>query len=136
MSKMLICSLRSDGPIDENNRPWTTPAGPVAHKLGPKANQGAINACLRALDRRGPPCRKWSRKPFAVKSFTGVMWELPTWGAPKRQKKDDDDKDKDGSTPAANSDKTPAKSSSNVGSDAPAEQAMAANSPAAVATPA
>ncbi|KAA8564968.1 hypothetical protein EYC84_010737 [Monilinia fructicola] len=27
------------------------------HKLGPKANQGAINAGLRALDRSGKPCR-------------------------------------------------------------------------------
>ncbi|KYK60438.1 hypothetical protein DCS_01575 [Drechmeria coniospora] len=49
------------------------------HKLGPKANQGAINAGLRALDRSGKPCRKWSRGGFTLKSFTGVIWEVPRW---------------------------------------------------------
>lgn len=58
--------------------------GSGAHKLGPKANQGAINAGLRALDRTGKPCRKWERKGFSVKSFTGVVWEVPTWRAPKK----------------------------------------------------
>ncbi|KAB8446201.1 hypothetical protein FH972_025183 [Carpinus fangiana] len=48
-------------------------------KLGPKANQGAINEKLRALDRSGKPCRKWSRKPFGIKSFTGVVWGVPSW---------------------------------------------------------
>src|SRR5579875_2574532 len=32
-----------------------------AHKLGPKANQGAINEKLRALDRTNKPCRKCQR---------------------------------------------------------------------------
>lgn len=54
-----------------------------AQKLGPKANQGAINAGLRALDRTGKPCRKWEKKGFAVRSFTGVTWQVPTWRAPK-----------------------------------------------------
>lgn len=49
------------------------------HKLGPKANQGAINAGLRALDRTGKPCRRWKRKAFEVKSFTGITWGLPSW---------------------------------------------------------
>ncbi|KAK4169197.1 INO80 complex, subunit Ies4 [Cladorrhinum sp. PSN259] len=53
-----------------------------AHKLGPKANQGAINAGLRALDRSGKPCRKWTRGGFTLKSFTGVVWEIPRWTAP------------------------------------------------------
>lgn len=57
----------------------------TAHKLGPKANQGAINAGLRALDRSGKPCRKWERKAFQVKSFTGVVWELPSWRSPSSQ---------------------------------------------------
>ncbi|KAF1813679.1 DUF1711-domain-containing protein [Eremomyces bilateralis CBS 781.70] len=61
--------------------PTPTTHGP---KLGPKANQGAINAGLRALDRTGKPCRKWERKGFSVKSFTGVVWEAPTWRAPKK----------------------------------------------------
>ncbi|CAP72663.1 uncharacterized protein PODANS_2_940 [Podospora anserina S mat+] len=55
-----------------------------AHKLGPKANQGAINAGLRALDRSGKPCRKWSRGGFTMKSFTGVVWEIPRWVAPPK----------------------------------------------------
>lgn len=68
---------REDGTIDHSAKPTTTTA--VAHKLGPKANQGAINAGLRALDRSGKPCRKWARKTFSVKSFTGVSWDLPSW---------------------------------------------------------
>lgn len=55
-------------------------------KLGPKANQGAINAGLRALDRSGKPCRKWTRGTFQMKSFTGVVWEIPRWTAPPRPK--------------------------------------------------
>lgn len=56
---------------------------PPGHKLGPKANQGAINAGLRALDRSGAPCRKWERKSFQLKSFTGVVWGLSSWHTPK-----------------------------------------------------
>lgn len=63
--------------------PFGAPA-PIAQKLGPKANQGAINAGLRALDRTGKPCRKWEKKGFQVKSFTGVNWTVPAWRAPKR----------------------------------------------------
>ncbi|EAA31597.1 hypothetical protein GE21DRAFT_7844 [Neurospora crassa] len=58
--------------------------GLAAHKLGPKANMGAINAGLRALDRSGKPCRKWTRGGFTLKSFTGVVWELPRWTAPPK----------------------------------------------------
>ncbi|KAF9886411.1 hypothetical protein FE257_011443 [Aspergillus nanangensis] len=57
----------------------------AAHRLGPKANTGAINAGLRALDRTGTPCRKWQRKTLQLKSFTGTMWQLPSWRAPKPQ---------------------------------------------------
>lgn len=49
------------------------------HRLGPKANTGAINAGLRALDRTGAPCRKWDRQPLKLRSFTGVAWQLPAW---------------------------------------------------------
>ena len=62
----------------------------VTHKLGPKANQGAINAGLRALDRTGKPCRKWLKKGLQIKSFTGVIWQLPTWRAPRAIKIDGD----------------------------------------------
>ncbi len=58
----------------------------AAHKLGPKANQGAINAGLRALDRSGKPCRKWDRGGFKLKSFTGVVWEIPRWTAPPKSR--------------------------------------------------
>ncbi|TDZ39797.1 INO80 complex subunit 4 [Colletotrichum spinosum] len=68
-----------DGTIDPNAR-----AGAAGHKLGPKANQGAINAGLRALDRSGKPCRKWARGGFTLKSFTGIVWEVPRWTAPPR----------------------------------------------------
>ena len=77
-----------DGTIDHSGtvKPSTTERvnAEGRHKLGPKANQGAINAGLRALDRSGKPVRKWIRKPFTVKSFTGVTWDLPSWrGGPK-----------------------------------------------------
>ncbi|KAI1193526.1 INO80 complex, subunit Ies4 [Nemania serpens] len=69
-----------DGTIDPNGRP----GGSAYHKLGPKANQGAINAGLRALDRSGAPCRKWTKGGFKLKSFTGVLWEIPRWTAPSK----------------------------------------------------
>lgn len=57
------------------------------HKLGPKANQGAINAQLRALDRTGRPCKKWTKAGFQIKSFTGFQWTVPTWATPAVEKK-------------------------------------------------
>ncbi|KAK8069574.1 hypothetical protein PG994_006190 [Apiospora phragmitis] len=68
-----------DGSIDPSSR-----AGGAYHKLGPKANQGAINAGLRALDRSGKPCRRWAKGGFRLKSFTGVLWEVPRWTAPPK----------------------------------------------------
>lgn len=59
---------------------------PAAHRLGPKANQGAINAGLRALDRSGKPCRKWTKGGFQLKTFTGVHWEVSRWTAPPKPK--------------------------------------------------
>lgn len=64
-----------------------------AAKLGPKANQGAINAGLRALDRSGKPCRKWARGGFKLKSFTGVVWEIHRWGAPPRKSGEEDNEE-------------------------------------------
>ncbi|KAL2110597.1 hypothetical protein VUR80DRAFT_971 [Thermomyces stellatus] len=58
--------------------------GTASHKLGPKANQGAINAGLRALDRSGKPCRRWGKGTFRLKTFTGAVWEIPRWKAPER----------------------------------------------------
>ncbi|KAK9464738.1 INO80 complex subunit Ies4-domain-containing protein [Lipomyces arxii] len=53
-------------------------------KLGPKANQGSINAQLRALDRSGKPCRRWTSIPLELKSFTGWEWSVKTWyGGPR-----------------------------------------------------
>ncbi|RMZ92153.1 hypothetical protein DV736_g610, partial [Chaetothyriales sp. CBS 134916] len=66
-----------DGTIDYNAK-HVVVAGPT-HRLGPKAAEKAINAGLRALDRSGAPCRRWMRKPFQVKSFTGVSWDVPSW---------------------------------------------------------
>lgn len=73
---------REDGTL-EGGRTNGLGAG---HRLGPKANQGAINAGLRALDRSGKPCRKWSKGGFTLKSFTGVVWEVPRWTAPPKPK--------------------------------------------------
>jgi hypothetical protein len=73
-------------------------AGLSAHKLGPKANQGAINAGLRALDRSGKPCRRWAKGSFTLKSFTGVVWEIPRWTAPPKTQPESS---ADDSTPAS-----------------------------------
>ncbi|KAH7356845.1 INO80 complex, subunit Ies4 [Rhexocercosporidium sp. MPI-PUGE-AT-0058] len=73
-----------DGSIDHSASVPRAANGTAAHKLGPKANQGAINAGLRALDRSGKPCRKWQKGSFKLKSFTGVIWEIPRWTAPPR----------------------------------------------------
>jgi len=70
-----------DGAADS---PGASKAAAAAHKLGPKANQGAINAGLRALDRSGAPCRKWQKGSFKLKSFTGTTWEIPRWRAPPK----------------------------------------------------
>ncbi|KAL8731844.1 MAG: hypothetical protein Q9166_003128 [cf. Caloplaca sp. 2 TL-2023] len=87
-----------------------------AHKLGPKANQGAINAGLRALDRTGKPCRKWEKSGFRLKTFTGVTWEIPTWRAPPKSLSSVDSPEK-GSLPTSNSHSKENNSSSQVGSD-------------------
>lgn len=68
-----------DGTIDPNAKN----GGGAYHKLGPKANMGAINAGLRALDRSGKPCKKWAKGGFRLKTFTGVVWEIPRWTTPK-----------------------------------------------------
>ncbi|OAQ82726.1 hypothetical protein VFPFJ_08529 [Purpureocillium lilacinum] len=83
-----------DGTIDHSA---SRPSG--AHKLGPKANQGAINAGLRALDRSGKPCRKWARGGFKLKSFTGVVWDVPRWTAPP--KKDPESSNGESGAPSA-----------------------------------
>ncbi|KAI9810241.1 MAG: hypothetical protein M1827_006375 [Pycnora praestabilis] len=93
------------------------PAPATAHKLGPKANQGAINAGLRALDRSGKPCRKWERKGFQIKSFTGVAWHVPSWRSPKVKKIDIGDDLKDKSLLAGSSDSKADNGSSAVESE-------------------
>ncbi|CAD6447370.1 e1d2cbd0-62cc-4619-bae2-789f4521a041 [Sclerotinia trifoliorum] len=74
-----------DGTIDPTgNTPRATNANGTSHRLGPKANQGAINAGLRALDRSGKPCRKWEKRSFIIKTFTGIPIEIPRWRAPPK----------------------------------------------------
>ncbi|KMP06163.1 hypothetical protein CIRG_05844 [Coccidioides immitis RMSCC 2394] len=79
---------RDDGTVDSNGRS-TGPTTTGTHKLGPKANQGAINAGLRALDRTGKPCR--------------TAWQVRSWRAPPRPKPADvtmTDADTAAATPA------------------------------------
>jgi len=75
-----------DGTIDPaGSTPRTSNLnGGGSHRLGPKANQGAINAGLRALDRSGKPCRKWEKRSFVIKTFTGQTIEIPRWKAPPK----------------------------------------------------
>ncbi|KAL8680323.1 MAG: hypothetical protein Q9186_003505 [Xanthomendoza sp. 1 TL-2023] len=86
------------------------------HKLGPKANQGAINAGLRALDRTGKPCRKWEKSGFRLKTFTGIAWELSTWRAPPKSFGSGESPEK-GSLPTSKTHSKENNSSSQVGSD-------------------
>ncbi|THW45527.1 hypothetical protein D6D17_07318 [Aureobasidium pullulans] len=77
----------ADGTIDRTAEgtkkgPFGGVAPIATHKLGPKANTGAINAGLRALDRSGKPCRRWERKGLQLKSISGVAWSVGSWAAP------------------------------------------------------
>ncbi|MCJ1257551.1 hypothetical protein MMC24_005377 [Lignoscripta atroalba] len=133
-----------NGMLDSNEaapRPWTTPAPISGHKVGPKANQGAINAGLRALDRTGKPCRKWEKKGFRVKSFTGVTWQLPSWRTPKVNTVSLNGEAEPESTPTSNSETKINNGSSNVESDRSQNgNAIPSNAPSspvpAAATPA
>lgn len=86
----MFSSNREDGTIDHAGMANKANGIP---KLGPKANQGAINAGLRALDRSGKPCRKWAKGGFTFKSFTGVVWAIPRWTAPPRKDPEADAED-------------------------------------------
>jgi len=95
----------------------------ATHKLGPKANQGIINAGLRALDRTGKPCRKWDKTGIRVKSFTGRVWDLPTWRTPssrafgsESEHGTSNSQSKENSSSNIGSDKSPAVNNSNVAS--------------------
>ncbi|QDS71039.1 hypothetical protein FKW77_008373 [Venturia effusa] len=72
----------------ENGEVLTGNVTPAAPKLGPKANQGAINACLRALDRTGKPTRKWQKTGFKVRSFTGYAWATGTYATHRKTTSD------------------------------------------------
>ncbi|KAL3465149.1 INO80 complex, subunit Ies4 [Aspergillus heterothallicus] len=89
----------------------------TTHRLGPKANTGAINAGLRALDRSGTPCRKWERKPLQLKSFTGIQWQLPSWRAPRPQKSEPNGDTKEGLLETGDSDSRANQSASGVYSE-------------------
>jgi hypothetical protein len=107
---------RPDGTIDRTDG-VAAPARPnaaAAHKLGPKANTGAINAGLRALDRTGKPCRKWERKGLQLKSVTGTSWAMSSWKAPPRDQGFPGDVKSDS---AGSSEVKPVNDSSNVGSE-------------------
>lgn len=136
--RLLITFFSDDGNVDHPGKNGAGCLANGAHKLGPKANQGAINAGLRALDRSGTPCRKWERKPIQLKSFTGVVWELPSWRAPKSKiVTEESGESKDVSQPSASkaNDSSTAKGSekSNVAeliAEPPIASTPAASSPA------
>jgi hypothetical protein len=107
---------REDGTIDNSGR-VPGPGPTTTHKLGPKASLGAINAGLRALDRTGKPCRRWERRPLQLKSFTGVVWQLPTWRTPNTKKIEEPSEGKGATTPTGESDSKANNSVSAVGSE-------------------
>ncbi|KAE8351878.1 INO80 complex, subunit Ies4 [Aspergillus coremiiformis] len=89
----------------------------TSHRLGPKANTGAINAGLRALDRSGTPCRRWERKSLQLKSFTGIQWQLATWRTPRPQKTEDNGESKEPVLETGDSDSKANQSASGVPSE-------------------
>jgi hypothetical protein len=138
--KANTCCFREDGTIDHTNRA----AG--GHKLGPRANQGAINAGLRALDRSGTPCRRWAKGGFHLKSFTGVMWDIPRWTAPPKKNEEgeegsaapsaDNSSSKENKENGEQNGEAPnSASNSNSGGDAEAQSSASVNasSPAPIA---
>ncbi|EMR10909.1 hypothetical protein PNEG_01055 [Pneumocystis murina B123] len=57
-----------------------TGSTPLSHsRLGPKANTGAINAGLRALDRSGKPCKRWYKRMITIDCINGIQWETNGW---------------------------------------------------------
>ena len=138
-SALSICQAFADNPHSgENGRlDGRTAAAKAmgynaaAHKLGPKANQGVINEKLRALDRTPKPCRKWQKTGFKIKSFTGRIWEVPTWRTPQTRCFGEEAESREGSS----NDISKENSSSNVGSDkSPAgENPTVASSPIPIA---
>ncbi|KAL5378185.1 hypothetical protein DPSP01_009297 [Paraphaeosphaeria sporulosa] len=122
---------------DPNNKAPFAATAP-AQKLGPKANMGTINANLRALDRSGKPCRKWGKKSFQIRSFTGVVWQAPTWRAPPKSSAFSEDvkSDTTGSSDSKIKDESSAVSDrSGLNGDAgtPVPQARLASSPTPLA---
>lgn len=87
-NKRLTCKIHTN--IFPRSDDGTLEPRAAAHRLGPKANQGAINAGLRALDRSGKPCRKWTKGSFQLKTFTGVHWQINRWTAPPKPKPADE----------------------------------------------
>lgn len=86
LSRLFLLTItRGDMVNDPNSKTPLAGGSTPLSKLGPKANQGAINAGLRALDRTGKfKVRKWEKKGFKLRSFTGVVWDVPSWKAPNR----------------------------------------------------
>ena len=127
---MCIADLRRRDPNKPDGRTAAAKAMknagglPIAtHKLGPKANQGIINAGLRALDRTPKQCRKWNKKGLQLKSFTGQMWEVPSWGAAsfrafgsESEQDTPNSQSKDDSSSNVGDDKSPAVNPSNQAS--------------------
>lgn len=131
----IVCS--EDGTIDH-----AAVRAAAAAKPGPRANQGAINAGLRALDRSGKPCRKWTKGGFTLKTFTGVVWEIPRWTAPPKPKTEGDEGESNGGDSANGSNKENkddikdenSASASNAGGDVEMQSAHN-SSPAPAAAP-
>ena len=63
----------------DSKAPEATGPQPPGPRLGPKSSAGAINDNLRALDRSGKPCRRWSRRPIVIQSLYGAAWKAPSW---------------------------------------------------------
>lgn len=117
--KLGLCILTfnsDDGTVEQ-------PKISSGHRLGPKANAGAINAGLRALDRSGAPCRRWERKPLQLKSFTGVLWQLPSWRTPKPPKIEENGESKAAVLETAETD-----GKLNSGSNVPSEKSNSGDS--------
>jgi len=73
---------------------------------------------LRALDRTGAfKVRKWEKKGFKLKSFTGVVWEINSWRAPKKLANGTSDSTGSDAPPSGSDGSKENKDSSAVGSE-------------------
>jgi hypothetical protein len=70
-------------PVKQQGSVVGAPASPHPDETGTpvKAAPKASTTAAKTLDRSGKPCKKWTKQPINLTSFTGVKFEIPGWMA-------------------------------------------------------